>query len=174
MRRTTRIAAALAALLACVVFTGPGRAASSQSAVFPAAEWQRVADPGAAGYCQAGLDEATARAKQLATTAMTVVVGGRVLWEYGDQQFLSYLASVRKSILAMMFGKPVASGAIKLDRTLAELGIDDLAGLLPEEKKATVADLLAARSGVYHEAANAACTGCGSTMGDPPGPRGRA
>jgi len=103
---------------------------------------------------------------------MTVVVGGRVLWDYGDQQFVSYLASVRKSILAMMFGKPVASGAIKLDSTLADLGIDDVGGLLPSEAKATVADLLAARSGVYHDAANAACTGCGSTMGDPPGPRG--
>ena len=45
-------------------------------------------------------------------------------------------------------------------------------GLLPEEKKATVADLLGARLGVYHPAANAACTGCGATMGDPPGPRG--
>jgi CubicO group peptidase (beta-lactamase class C family) len=168
-----RTPAALAALLACIVLSGPARAvSSSQSFVFPAAEWQRITDPTAAGYCQAGLDAATARAKQLATTAMTVVVGGRVLWEYGDQQFISYLASVRKSILAMMFGKPVASGVIKLDRTMAELGIDDVGGLLPEERKATVADLLAARSGVYHDAANAACTGCGSTMGDPPGPRG--
>ena len=172
MRRTARTAAALAILLACVVLAGSGRAASPQSTVFPAAEWQRVTDPSAAGYCQAGLDAATARAKQLATTAMTVVVGGRVLWDYGDQQFISYLASVRKSILAMMFGKPVTSGAIRLDRTLSELAIDDLGGLLAEEKQATVADLLGARSGVYHEAANAACTGCGSTMGDPPGPRG--
>ncbi len=172
MRRATRIAAALAALFACVAFTGPARAISSQSSVFPGAEWQRIGDPKSAGYCQPGLDAATARAKQVATTAMTVVVGGRVLWDYGDQQFISYLASVRKSILAMMFGKPVASGAIRLDRTMAELGIDDVGGLLPEEKKATVADLLTARSGIYHEAANAACTGCGSTMGDPPGARG--
>ena len=172
MLRPTRITAALAALFACVVLSGPARAVPSQSPVFPAAEWQRISDSNAAGYCQAGLDAATARAKQLATTAMTVVVGGRVLWDYGDQQFISYLASVRKSILAMMFGKPVARGVIKLESTMAELGIDDVGGLLAEEKKATVADLLAARSGVYHEAANAACTGCGSTMGDPPGPRG--
>jgi CubicO group peptidase (beta-lactamase class C family) len=55
---------------------------------------------------------------------------------------------------------------------MADLGIDDVDGLHPEEKRATVADLLGARSGVYHEAANSACTGCGSTMGDPPGPRG--
>jgi CubicO group peptidase (beta-lactamase class C family) len=143
-----------------------------QAAVFPGAEWSRVTDPTTVGYCQPGLDAATARAKTLATTGMTVVVGGRVLWDYGDQQVITYLASVRKSILAMMYGKPVAAGKIRLDSTMADLGIDDLQGLLPEEKKATVADLLAARSGVYHEAANAACTGCGSTMGDPPGARG--
>lgn len=140
--------------------------------VFPRAEWQRIDSPSDVGYCQPGLDAATAKAKQIATTAATVVVGGRVLWDYGDQQAISYLASVRKSILAMMFGRHVASGAIRLDQTMAELGIDDVQGLLPEEKRATVADLLAARSGVYHPAANAACSGCGSTMGDPPGARG--
>lgn len=55
---------------------------------------------------------------------------------------------------------------------MAELGIDGVDGLLPVEKTATVRHLLAARSGVYHEAANPACTGCGSTSGEPPGRRG--
>jgi CubicO group peptidase (beta-lactamase class C family) len=87
-------------------------------------------------------------------------------------EHVSYVASVRKSILAMMFGTYVESGRIRLDATLADLGIDDRDGLLPAEKQATVADLLGARSGVYHAASNAACTGCGSTAGDPPGPRG--
>lgn len=173
MHRSMRAVFSVAALSAVFAVAVPGDAAApSQASVFPGAEWQRVSDPAAIGYCQSGLDAATAKTKQLATTAMSVIVGGRVLWDYGDQQFVSYLASVRKSILAMMYGRPVADGVIKLDRTMADLGIDDVQGLLAEEKKATVADLLAARSGVYHEAANAACTGCGSTMGDPPGARG--
>jgi CubicO group peptidase (beta-lactamase class C family) len=148
---------------------GPSQRAAQ---VFPGAEWERVADPKAIGYCQDRLDLATARAKQLPTTGMVVIVGGRVLWEYGDLKRVSYLASVRKSILAMMYGNYVQSGRIKLDKTMADLKIDDVDGLLPAEKEATVLDLLGARSGVYHEAANAACTGCGSTAGDPPGPRG--
>ncbi|HEY7475233.1 MAG TPA: serine hydrolase [Vicinamibacterales bacterium] len=148
---------------------GPSQRAAQ---VFPGAEWGRVADPKAIGYCQDRLDLATARAKQLPTTGMVVIVGGRVLWEYGDLKRVSYLASVRKSILAMMYGNYVQSGRIKLDKTMADLKIDDVDGLLPAEKEATVLDLLGARSGVYHEAANAACTGCGSTAGDPPGPRG--
>lgn len=150
---------------------GPAARAAAAPA-FPAAAWERIADPRAAGYCTDRLDLVTDRLKTLTTTAMTVVVGGRVLFDYGPQDAVSYLASVRKSILAMMYGAPVAGGKIRLDRTMADLGIDDVGGLLPLEKTATVADLLAARSGVYHEAANAACSGCGSTAGDPPGPRG--
>jgi CubicO group peptidase (beta-lactamase class C family) len=160
--------------LICVVVIATGTSASQTrpARVFPGAAWERVSDPRAAGYCPAGLDAVGTKVKGLTTTAMTVVVGGRVLYDYGPQDEVSYLASVRKSILAMMFGSLVERGAVKLDATMADLGIDDVGGLLPLEKTATVAQLLSARSGVYHEAANAACTGCGSTAGDPPGPRG--
>ena len=37
---------------------------------------------------------------------------------------------------------------------IPDLGIDDREGLTPEEQRATVADLLAARSGIYHPASN--------------------
>jgi CubicO group peptidase (beta-lactamase class C family) len=151
---------------------GVSGAQGPATATFPGKSWERVTDPKTVGYCSAGLDAATEQVKKLATTGMVVVVGGRVLWEYGDLQALSYLASVRKSVLAMMYGPQVAKGTIKLDATMADLKIDDVGGLLPSEKEATVLDLLSARSGVYHDAANAACTGCGGTMGDPPGPRG--
>jgi CubicO group peptidase (beta-lactamase class C family) len=75
--------------------------------------------------------------------------------EYGDLQAVSYLASVRKSILAMLYGNYVARGQVRLGKTLAEMGIDDHGGLTPSEKQATIRDLLTARSGVYHEASNA-------------------
>ncbi len=144
----------------------------AQPHVYPGATWARVDDPKQAGYCQAGLDAVTRELKQLTTTAVTVVVGGRVLYDYGPQNQVSSLAAAGHSVLAMMFGKYVEQGRVRLDGTMAALGIDDTGGLLPVEKTATVADLLSARSGVYHEAANAACTLCGSTVGDPPGPRG--
>jgi CubicO group peptidase (beta-lactamase class C family) len=165
------MAPALATVVLVLTLAGLGnplRGAQAPRLPVPAAEWQRVTDVRALGYCQDRLDAVTARAQTLATTSMMVVVGGRVLWDYGDLAAVSYLASVRKSILAMLFGKYVASGAIRLDATMADLKIDDVQGLSALEKTATVADLLAARSGVYHPAANSACTGCGSTMGDPP------
>jgi len=54
----------------------------------------------------------------------------------------------------MMYGKYVENGTIDLDKTIGELGVDDLQGLLPIEKRATIRNLITARSGVYHPASN--------------------
>jgi CubicO group peptidase (beta-lactamase class C family) len=88
------------------------------------------------------------------TTGVLVVHGGRVVFDYGDVRETSYLASARKSLVAMLYGRYVADGTVGLDTSLRELGFDDIGGLLPGELEATVGDLLAARSGVYHKAAN--------------------
>jgi CubicO group peptidase (beta-lactamase class C family) len=61
--------------------------------------------------------------------------------------------SVRKSILALLYGIAVEKGLIRLDDSLEALGFDDrLAPLTPIENKATVRDLLTSRSGVYIDA----------------------
>jgi len=135
--------------------------------VFPGAAWEK-AEPEALGYCRPGLEAATALAGKMATTGVVAVVGGKVLWEYGDLEHVSYLASVRKSLLAMMFGKYVAAGTIDLAKTLQAMKITDVQGLLPRELEATTLDLLTARSGVYHPAANAASAAGGDTVGEPP------
>ena len=86
---------------------------------------------------------------------MVVVEHGKVVYSYGDLTAQSYLASVRKSILSMLYGIEIARGHIDTAKTLAQLGIDDLGGLSAREKEATVQDLLGARSGVYHIASYA-------------------
>ena len=128
--------------------------ASTPHAVYPGAEWERVASAESVGWSSAGLEKVREKLATLPSTGMVAVVGGRVLFEYGDVQTLSYLASVRKSVLSMMIGNYVARGTVRLDKTLAEIGIDDVGGLSDAEKQATVLDLLTARSGVYHEASN--------------------
>jgi CubicO group peptidase (beta-lactamase class C family) len=90
----------------------------------------------------------------LDTTGMLVSVGGRSLFEYGDLTHLSYLASARKSVLALLYGRYVENGTIPLDRTLRDLSFTDVGGLLPRELDATIGHLLSARSGVYHPASN--------------------
>lgn len=88
-------------------------------------------------------------------TGVEVIVGGEEIFQYGAVSRLSYIASCRKSILAMLYGKYVENGTIDLTKTMDDLGIDDVQGLLPIEKKATVYNLITARSGVFHPASNA-------------------
>ncbi len=140
--------------------------ASVQALVFPGAEWERIADPGSAGYSREGIETVLEYVKTIPTTGLVVIAGGRALLEYGDVVELSYLASVRKSVLAMLYGNYVADGKVRLDKTLAELGITDQGGLSDEEREATIADLLGARSGIYHPASNS-----GDNLADAP-PRG--
>jgi CubicO group peptidase (beta-lactamase class C family) len=163
--RTLRRAAIVAAIVVSAVSaacatragqeSGPSTAALSSSPVYPGATWDSITRPEAAGWSRTGLDSVRAKLATMPSKGFVAVVGGRVLVSYGDLQALSYLASVRKSILSMLFGNYVANGTIKLDKTLAELGIDDVGGLLPNEKQATIRDLLSARSGIYHAASNA-------------------
>jgi CubicO group peptidase (beta-lactamase class C family) len=120
---------------------------------YPGASWDWLPRPSTPTFAEreAALT-ATLRAGD--TSALLVVVGGRIAYGYGDVAEVSYLASARTSVVAMLYGPQVARGTIALSSTLAALGVDDRGGLLPREREATVADLLAARSGVYHRAAN--------------------
>ncbi len=107
------------------------------------------------GFTQQGLDDLTQYLKEKsATTGMVVLYDGKMVYEYGDIAEVSYLASCRKSVLAMMYGKYVEDGTIDLNQTIDDLGIDEDDGLLPSEKEATVNDIITARSGVFHVPAN--------------------
>ncbi|MBO0883267.1 MAG: serine hydrolase, partial [Mycobacterium sp.] len=122
--------------------------------VWPGASWDQLQDVATAGFSPTGLERVAAAARPLATTALMVVAGGQVVLQCGDVAEITYQASVRKSLLSLLYGTHVAAGRIRLDSTLAALDIDDVEGLRPDERSATVADLLTARSGVYHPAAN--------------------
>ena len=133
------------------------------SAIYPDAEWTRIAEPEKVGYSAAGLDALRDHLGDLPSTGCVVVVNGQILFENGDIAETSYIASVRKSVLAMLYGNYVADGALDLNKTLADLQITDHGGLSDQEKQATIADLLGARSGVYHPASNS-----GDNLADAP------
>jgi len=162
-RRTIGVAACIAILLCVFSLGGAARVGSGlqagtsptpPSAVFPGKDWQRIEKPEAIGYSPARLAAVRTWLQSLDTTAMMVSVGGQSLFEYGDLTRLSYLASVRKSVLAILYGKYVENGTISLSKTLKELEFTDVGGLMPQELNATVENLLTARSGVYHPASN--------------------
>jgi hypothetical protein len=74
-----------------------------------------------------------------------------IIFQYGDITYnKGYLASCRKSILAILYGMY----DININKTLEELDIDDKFNLSDIEKSATIKNLLSARSGIYHPASN--------------------
>jgi CubicO group peptidase (beta-lactamase class C family) len=150
-------AAVVAASVGCarqssIAYQSPRELAAA--AVFPGASWDSIPDPRTAGWTRTGLDSVRSRLQMLPSTGFVAIVGGRILMSYGDIQTVSYLASVRKSVLSMLIGNYVRRGTIDLNKSLAQLGMDDIGGLSDQEKEATVKDLLTARSGVYHQASN--------------------
>lgn len=153
-----RLRPVLQALLLAVALSAPTLAQVATAPVFPGAEWEYVRRPqelAAYGWDAQALRALSAFIRDSAnTTGLVVVDRGRVVFTYGDVEELSYLASCRKSILSILYGYWVGNGTIDLEKTIGELGMDDVGGLLPIEKRARVLDLITARSGVYHAASN--------------------
>jgi CubicO group peptidase (beta-lactamase class C family) len=161
--------ALLTALTLSATLAGPAATQVSQEPVYPGAEWEYVNRRSLEdyGWSAAGLRRAWEFIRDSSnTTGLVVVDRGRVVFRFGDIEELSYVASVRKSILAMLYGKYVENGTIDLNKTAADLGMDDVGGLLEIEKQAKVQHLITARSGVYHPASNS-----GDNLADAP-PRG--
>jgi CubicO group peptidase (beta-lactamase class C family) len=126
--------------------------AAAASGHNPGEEWGRFDKAEDGGFRSAALHAVERMLYPLPTTSLLVVKAGRVVYHYGDSSHVSYLASARKSVLSMLYGKYVANGTINLDRTVGDLGIEEAGGLLPIEKRATIRHLLMSSSGVYYPA----------------------
>jgi CubicO group peptidase (beta-lactamase class C family) len=120
---------------------------------FPGKSWQPLSSSERAKWSAEKLAAARAYADadSIHTSAVMIVQGGKVVDEWGDfdKKLDSY--SVRKSLLSALYGIYSAEGAIDINQTLEQLGIDDSPDPLTKgERQARVVDLLRARSGVYH------------------------
>jgi len=117
--------------------------------VVPGSEWH-LEKPESLGYSSKRLAALRTWVETDETSSMMVLVHGHLIFSYGDVAHSSHVYSVRKSILAMLYGNYVANGTIDLNKTIKQLGITDKQPLLPMEEAATLRQLLASRSGVYH------------------------
>jgi CubicO group peptidase (beta-lactamase class C family) len=117
--------------------------------IFPDDEWLEW-PASALGWSGERLSDLPRALAHGGSTALMVIDGGRLIFQWGDTALKSSVASVRKSLIGILYGIYVAEGSISLDSTLESLQIDDVDRLTPLERRATVADLLKARSGVYH------------------------
>jgi CubicO group peptidase (beta-lactamase class C family) len=150
MRRKISLAAISLALVAALLSQLASRSAAAQSAPdFPGKDWQLVS-PESEGYSSKKLEALRAWLAAGPTTAMVIVVHGHMIFSYGDTGLVSKVASVRKSILSILYGKYVDNNTIDLNKTVEQLGLAEPGNpFLPIEKSATLEQLLAGRSGIY-------------------------
>ncbi|MGD2136532.1 MAG: serine hydrolase, partial [Gemmatimonadales bacterium] len=119
----------------------------------------QYADVAQAGFDPARLEAAQQTWEGLPSSAFMVIADGAVVAAWGEVERRFMCHSVRKSFLTALYGIYWDRGEIELNKTLADLGIDDEPDpLLETEKRARILDLLKARSGVFHPAAYAGRT----------------
>ena len=132
------------------------QACTTHEAAFPGVPFETFESSQEAHFDKGELDILTEYIEDNSpTTGMIVLRQGKIVYQYGDIEKVSYIASCRKSVLSMLYGKYVEEGVLDLNQAIGELGIDEKDGLLPKEKEATVDDIITSRSGVFHKASNA-------------------
>jgi len=110
--------------------------------------------PEKAGFSSERLSEVTDYLDKIGSAAFLALHDGKELLSWGHVDRKYWCHSIRKALLNSLYGIYVGRGRIDLNKTIAELDIDDLPpGLTEEEKQARVVDLIRARSGIYHPAA---------------------
>jgi len=113
-----------------------------------------VTDAERLGWSSAGLTTIRQEVVSLGAAAVLIVTSGEVVLRHGDVAKNYRAHSIRKSFLSALYGIAIERGRIDPTQTLGELGIDEKTPLTESEKRATITDLLASRSGVYLPAAS--------------------
>lgn len=117
--------------------------------VVPGVTWEHVT-PESAGFSSARLQVLRDWLKTHPTTAMMVVYKGKVVFEYGDVARATSVASVRKSVLDMLYAAELKNLKDNLNyATVVELGLQDKVPFVHPEELANFEQLLASRSGIY-------------------------
>jgi CubicO group peptidase (beta-lactamase class C family) len=119
----------------------------------PKDAFQRIT-PEEAGYSRAGLKQLEEFLVISGSQSLVLVHDGKIFFEWGDIRRKLLVHSIRKALLSSLYGIHHGRGVIDLDKTMGQLGVDDIPPSLSEqEKTASLSDVLKSRSGVYHPAA---------------------
>jgi CubicO group peptidase (beta-lactamase class C family) len=145
----------LASILVCWALAQPAAAewpACGRVDSLPGREW-RPTDPSRYGWDESLLAQARLTFESQPSTAVMVVHRGRLIAAWGNVADRYTAQSVRKALLNSLVGQLIDDGRLRLDATLADMGIDDISpALTANERRATLADLLHSRSGIFHSA----------------------
>jgi CubicO group peptidase (beta-lactamase class C family) len=150
----------LLGLVVGVLLAAPGVSlGQAQSDRVPANDWMRYSNVEDAGFDPVKLEAARRTWEGIPSAAFLVIADGAVVASWGEVERRFMCHSVRKSFLSALYGIYWDRGEIELNKTLADLGIEDEPlPLMDVEKRARILDLLKARSGVFHPAAYAGRT----------------
>jgi CubicO group peptidase (beta-lactamase class C family) len=95
------------------------------NARWPEREWERISLPRTLAADVGGV---RAAAERIGSFALFAAVRGRVVLEHGAVAVPVGLQSVRKALMNALVGRAVADGRLRLESTMAELGVDDVDG----------------------------------------------
>jgi hypothetical protein len=120
-----------------------------QGYVVPGVNWEHVT-PESVGYSSARLEVLRAWLKTRPTTSMMAVYKGKVIFEYGDTALATNVASVRKSVLDILFAAELKNLPENLNNsTVVQLGLQDKVPFVHPEELANFDQLLTCRSGIF-------------------------
>jgi len=108
------------------------------------------------GWHSEGLDAVLNHAAKLSTDSFMIVTNDEVVAAFGNLKKPYATHSMRKSFLSALIGQHLGSGPgqINPDATLQELDVNDTPSpLTPQQRQATVLNLLQSVSGINHPAA---------------------
>jgi len=116
---------------------------------WPDADWNLIENPDKLGWSADKLAKVRAYSVSINSAAVLIVQNGKLIAGWGDISRNFHAHSMRKSLVNPLFGIYLNEGKIDVNKTLADLDIDDDPPLTETEKQARIIDLLKARSGIY-------------------------
>lgn len=120
---------------------------------YPDEEWEQYTNPTQIGFDTTHLNEAKKFYDSIRAASVLVLYKGRILLNWGENTRRFRAASIRKSFLNALIGIKVKEGKLHLDDTITHYSLEAFSELTPQEKKATLKDLLCSSSGIYLPAA---------------------
>src|ERR1700676_90385 len=105
---------------------------------WPGTEWKQVS-PESEGFSAERLDALRSFLKTHQTDGMMVISRGHVVFEYGDTKLVSKVASVRQSMLSLLYAVEMQKSVkFDLDQTVVQLGLEDKTPFIEPERHATL------------------------------------
>ncbi len=152
MQRLAMIVTLLSVCISCKFVKKEPEKPDIKVATHPPFAWQMYQNPEDAGFSKAAIQKIEAYFHHSDLAALFVVYNGKVLLARGDYQRRFNCHSIRKSLMNAVIGIGYDAGKIDLNKTLADLRIDDFYKLSESEKQASIRCILQSRSGIYHPA----------------------